>query len=66
METHTKHKWDVKWQALRDGYLGFFIFRDFTLQNFKNIFFFVFEWIKMTIKSNFLKIFKKTYYMLNI
>ena len=65
METHTKHRQDVKWQALQDGYLGFLIFRDFDPQNFKNIFF-VFEWIKMTIKSKILKIFKKPYYMLNI
>ena len=57
METHTKHKFDVKWQALQDGHLGFLIFRDFDPQNFKNIFF-VFEWIKMTIKS-FFSIFKK-------
>ena len=65
METHTKHKLDVKWQALQDGYLGFLIFRDFDPQNFKNIFF-AFEWIKMAIKSKILKIFKKPYYMLNI
>ena len=35
METHTKHKWDVKWQALQDSYLGLLIFRDFDPQNFK-------------------------------
>ena len=39
METHTKHKKDVKLQALQDGNLGFLIFRDFDPQNFKNIFF---------------------------
>ena len=65
METHTKHRQDVEWQALQDGYLGFLIFRDFDPQNFKNSIF-VFEWIKMTIKSKILKIYKKPYYMLNI
>ena len=38
METHTKHKFDVKWQPLQDGYLGFLTFRVFEPQNFKNIF----------------------------
>ena len=26
METHTRDKEDVKWQALQDSYLGFLIF----------------------------------------
>ena len=58
MKTHTRHKQDVKWQALQDGYLGFFfILRDFDPKNFKNIVF-IFEWMKMSIKSKILKIFK--------
>ena len=44
MEMHTRHKEDVKWHVLQDGYLGFSISCDFDPKNSKNIFYVLNEW----------------------